>query len=120
MQPKILVIDDDLSILEVVKIILEDQGYFVITNSNGIGLEEVITSYKPDLVLLDIWMAKNSGENITLTLKSRPDTKNIPVILVSANNDTETIAKKCGADDFLPKPFDITDLVKKIQKYTVI
>lgn len=117
MSSTILVIDDDPAILEVVKIILEDKGFFVVTNSNGLNIEETLHSCKPSLILMDIWMAHKSGEEIARQLKSQNHTHNIPIIMVSANNDTEIIAKKAGADDFLSKPFDISDLLGKIEKY---
>jgi CheY-like chemotaxis protein len=69
---------------------------------------------QPDLLLLDIWMSGLDGREICKALKLQDHTKHIPIILVSANRDTEQIAHDAGADDFLNKPFDMDDLLRKV------
>jgi CheY-like chemotaxis protein len=113
---KILIADDDPGILEVMQLMLEDEGYEVITTVNGRTVE-AIKEHLPDLILLDIWMSGQDGRNICRGLKSKETTKHIPVIMVSANKDTEDIAKQAGADDFLSKPFDIENLLGKVKRY---
>lgn len=117
MNKKILVVDDDLAILEVIKIILEDKGYNVLTNSNGATVHTSIEEHQPDLILLDIWMSGFDGRDISKKLKSHHKTQHIPVIVISAHNDTEKMAKEAGADDFLAKPFDIEDLLTKVESH---
>lgn len=112
---KILVCDDDPGILEVMKIILEESAYEVKTVSTGKGIQKVIKDYQPDLMFLDLWMPKIDGREITKILKKDPQTKNVPIIIVSALNDTEQIAKGIQADGFLPKPFNIADLLKIVE-----
>lgn len=118
LKKRVYVADDDPAILEIITMILEDEGFEVETSADGRSLQEdgVIT---PDLVLLDIRMSGSDGGEICRNLKSKADTKNIPVILVSANKDITTIAKNCSANDFLPKPFEINDLIQLTRKYTV-
>ena len=114
---KVVVADDDESILEVVKIMLEDFGsYQVQTESNGeklLKMEEDL----PDLILLDLWMSGMYGGDICESLKSNPKTKNIPVILFSANRDIKQIQQKVLADDYIEKPFDMNNLLSKIKKH---
>ena len=110
---KILVADDDPAILDVVTIILEDAGYDVKTTVNG-KTEVFAQKYLPDLILLDIWMSGHNGKNICIRLKAKKLTSRIPIIMISANKDTEKIAKEAGADGFLTKPFDIQALLSKV------
>jgi len=114
---KILVADDDASILEVMEIILKDAGYDLIIVTDGKVIEKKIIELKPNLVLLDIWMAGEDGGEIAKNLKASSATKDTPIIIVSANNDTAKIAKEAGADDFLAKPFDMHELLLLIKKY---
>jgi Response regulator containing CheY-like receiver, AAA-type ATPase, and DNA-binding domains len=113
---KILVADDDAGIVDAMQILLEDEGYEVITTMDGANVEKLY-SQKPDLVFLDIWMSGINGGTICETLKANEATKNIPVVIFSANRDTEQIALQCGADDFLSKPFEIKQLLDIVHKY---
>lgn len=116
MRKKILVCDDDAGILEVVKIVLEDKGYEVITFADGI-LEKVAQKIKPALLIIDIWIGKADGSKSVKKLKQLENFRNIPMVLFSALTDGRKIAEECGADDFLAKPFEIKDLVDKVEKY---
>jgi DNA-binding response OmpR family regulator len=112
MKARIMIADDDPGILDAVCIMLEDAGYEVDMMSDG---ESVKAMEKvPDLLLLDIWMSGVNGGEVCRYLRERNDTKNLPVIMVSANKDTEQIATESGADDFVTKPFDIDVLLNKI------
>jgi DNA-binding response OmpR family regulator len=113
---KILVADDDPGILEAIQIMLEDEGYDVMVTVNGETVAKIFEQ-EPDLLLLDIWMSGQSGEDICKALKASESTKHIPIIMISANRDTEAIAKSAGADDFITKPFDIDNLLSKVKKY---
>lgn len=113
---KILVCDDDPGILEVIKIILEENNFEVYTTSTGKGIQKTIASFKPDMLFLDIWMPGIDGKEITTILKRDPALKKLPVIIISALNDIQDIAAKVGADDFLSKPFTIAALLKVVEK----
>jgi DNA-binding response OmpR family regulator len=113
---KILVCDDDQGILDIVSIILESNDYQVKTLNNGKSIEKKISDYKPDLILLDLWMPGADGKEVTKILKRQELTKNIPIIIVSALNETEKISKEIGADGFLAKPFDMNDLLLTVEK----
>jgi len=110
----ILVCDDDAGIVDVATLILEEQGYEVATASRG---EEVLTAIqdpRPDLVILDLWMPGITGDKITQRLKQNSDTASIPVIIFSANRDTQKIATEVGANACISKPFDISELEEKV------
>ncbi|MDQ3008252.1 MAG: response regulator [bacterium] len=113
---KILVADDDSGILEVISLMLEDAGYDVETTVNG-ETEVMVEKYLPDLILLDIWMSGMDGRKICKSLKGQKLTKHIPIIMISANKDTENIAKESGANDFIAKPFEMQDLLNKVDKH---
>jgi len=113
---KILVADDDPAILEVITLILEDAGYEVTNSVNGETVEKADGAL-PDLILLDIWMSGMDGREICKHLKTKQKTKNIPIIMVSANRDAEAIALEAGANDFLAKPFDMYRLLSMVEKY---
>lgn len=113
---KIAIIDDDKSIVEVITLILEDEGYEVISATDSETYYKLMKA-NPDLLLLDIWMPGKNGEEICKDLKAKATTKHIPIILVSANQSTERVARKAGADDFITKPFEMEDLLAKVAKY---
>lgn len=113
---KIFVCDDDPGILEVVKIILEQNNYKVLTASSGKGIQKKLAESQPNLLLLDLWMPGIEGTEITRILKKDDSTKNIPIIIISALSDTNNITRQIGADGFLPKPFAISDLLAIVKK----
>lgn len=113
---KILVVDDDHSIVDVMDIILKEAGFEVINTTQGSEAIMLAQKEKPDLILLDILMSGFDGREITKKLKRNGKTKNIPVIIISANKFTKEIARQIGADDFILKPFEMNDLLAKVRK----
>jgi DNA-binding response OmpR family regulator len=113
---RILAVDDNEDILEVMKLILEDFGYEVVTLTDGNLLFDKVTESHPDLVLLDVMLGNADGRELCREMKARIETKDIPVILVSASHHvSDRISLSIGApDDFLAKPFNITDLLEKV------
>ncbi len=113
---KILIADDDPAILEVLAIFLEEVGYEVETTHDGHTLQTFENGY-PDVLLLDIWMSGVNGRDLCRFLKSQEETRNLPILLISANRDMERIAREAGADDFIAKPFDLDKLLNKIEQW---
>lgn len=113
-------VDDDKDILEVLKYILEDSGYDVDTLADGHFLFDTIKKNQPDLILLDVMLGGMDGRELCKQLKHTPATHNIPVILVSASH---TITKfdddDESPDDFIPKPFEISQLLNSVHKQLV-
>jgi len=114
---RILAVDDNQDILEVLRFILEDSGYEVDTLSDGHQLFQQIKKSQPDLILLDIMLGDMDGRILCKDVKQSADTHNIPVILVSASHNIGDSMKQNGApDDFIAKPFDMTDLLNTIER----
>lgn len=111
-----MIADDDTAILEAMQMMLEDAGYEVIATPDGNTVQNMLDGL-PDVLLLDIWMSGMDGTDICRHLKSQNRTKHIPIILCSANKDTRKLAKACGANDFLAKPFEMNDLLDKVKRY---
>lgn len=114
---RVMVADDDKGILEAMQIMLEDAGYEVMATEDGRTVQDLKDNL-PDVLLLDIWMSGMDGTGICQYLKGHNRTKHLPIILCSANKDTKKLAKECGADDFLAKPFEMMDLLNMIKRYT--
>ena len=115
-KPKIMIADDDPAILDATSMILQDEGYAVEVTTDC-GKLHTTTSKLPDLLLLDIWMSGLDGRDICKFVKQNKRTRHIPVIMISANRDTEKIAREVGAEDFIAKPFDIDELLAKVEKH---
>ncbi len=114
---KVLVIDDEVHLLEVMKTNLEIEGYDVVTEISGeTGLVSAVVD-QPDVVILDIMMPDVDGWEICQRLRSDPRTKYIPVIMLTALDETHHVVKgfECGADDYLAKPFDNAELFARIK-----
>jgi CheY-like chemotaxis protein len=112
---KVMVADDDPAILDVMRMMLEFEGYEVSTTPNGATILKMEMDL-PDLLLLDIRMSGTDGRDICRKLKQDEKTRNIPVVLVSASRDIEQSAFEAGADDFIAKPFEMIELLQKIEK----
>jgi DNA-binding response OmpR family regulator len=113
-QHKILVVDDDPGIVDILSLMLRDEGYEVDIASEPASINQMHSNL-PDLILLDIWMSGTNGSEICRNLKTKKSTKHIPIIMISANRDTEDIAKEAGADDFIVKPFEMSTLLEKVK-----
>ncbi|MBN1288322.1 MAG: response regulator [Actinobacteria bacterium] len=114
---KILVIDDEVLLLEVMKTNLEIEGYEVITEMSGeTGLVSAVVE-QPDIIILDIMMPDLDGWEICRRLRSDTRTKYIPVIMLTALDKTHHVVKgfECGADDYLAKPFENPELFARIK-----
>jgi len=110
-------VDDDKDILEVLQYILEDFGYEVDTLSDGHYLFDKINEYTPDLILLDIMLGNMDGRELCKDVKAKPETQDIPIILISASHTITGSFHQNGApDDFIAKPFDIKTLINCIER----
>lgn len=112
---KILVVDDDPDILDAVSLLLEGEGYEVSVSERGDGVEDLSDGDLPDLILLDLILSGRDGGDICRLLKSRSETRDVPVVMMSAHSEAEKAASEAGADGFLAKPFEIDRLLQTIQ-----
>ncbi|MEP7253844.1 MAG: response regulator [Ginsengibacter sp.] len=111
---KILVIDDDIEILKVVKLILALEGFAVEIENRWENTFSKIESFKPDLILLDITLGGEDGRNISRQIKSKASLRHIHIVLFSAKLGVHKHFSECLADDFIAKPFDAQELLNKI------
>ena len=116
---KIIIVDDDVSILDSLGIMLDFEGFEVNTFMRGSEIFRLIeTENKPNLILLDMWLCGEDGRDICKQLKSNERTKNIPVIIMSASRGLAHTALEAGANDFIAKPFEIEDIINKLNRLT--
>ncbi|WP_461790576.1 response regulator [Pedobacter sp.] len=111
-QKRILIIEDDPDILDILDIIFVEDGYEVITNATGMLADEIAV-INPDLILLDVRISgfQMTGAQLCWELKSLPQTKDMPVVLLSAERDLHRLAEEAHADAMVNKPFDIEQLL---------
>ena len=111
---KILVIDDEKRIVEIIKAYLEREGYEVIAAYDGNKAIELARSQSPDLIILDLMLPQVSGLDVCRTLRKESD---LPIIMVTARDEItdKIIGLELGADDYLTKPFDTKELVTRVR-----
>lgn len=115
---KIIIVDDDVAILDSLSLILDFEGYEVKTFERGTEIFNSIESnFKPDIILLDMWLSQEDGRDICKKLKNSDSTKNIPVIIMSASRGLENSALDSGADAFIAKPFEFDEVIGKLNKF---
>lgn len=113
---KILVVDDDSGIGEMLKTLLEFYDYNVTVTAKPEDTERLILQKDIDLVMLDMLISGVDGTDICSRLRKSPETQDIPVLMMSALHDAGHKCREAGANDFIAKPFEMEDLVAKIQK----
>jgi len=113
---RILVVDDEIYIVHILDFSLGMEGYEVVTALDGEQALEKARAEKPDLIVLDIMMPKLDGYETCKRLKADPETKDVPVILLSAKgrNVDQKVGFEVGADDYITKPFSPRKLVERI------
>ena len=113
---KVFVIDDDIAILELIKINLELSGYNVQTSSDPIKGFQMIKQENPDLIILDVMMPEVDGYSLALKIRQQDATKKIPIIMLTALGELDDKLKgfNSGVDDYLTKPFEIEELKARV------
>lgn len=116
---KVIVVDDSPAILDSVKLMLDMEGFDVTNYERGSEMFNSLTlTAKPDVILMDMWLSGEDGRDICKMIKSHQDFKNIPVVIMSASRGLGDSALESGAVDFIPKPFDLGEIVEKIRYYS--
>ena len=111
---RILIIEDDNDISEIVKHMLENDGFNVCTHNSGLEVPEAVHYYQPHLILLDIQLPGKSGTEVCKEIKQL---HSIPVILFSAYTLQQNVYNNSEADAFIQKPFEIKDLLGTIKSF---
>jgi DNA-binding response OmpR family regulator len=114
MKKKILVIEKNQSIIEIIAIVLTSEGYDVRLSQTETGILDQILEYQPDAILLDIVFPSEEGTELCRTIKATESIKNIPVIVLSTYNKIEKVKEIC-ADEVIEKPFDISFLLETVK-----
>ena len=109
-----MVIDDNKDILEIVTLIFEKHGFEIETTPKGEEAFSHITSFCPQIILLDVFLGGMDGRDLCNALKANPLTAHIPVIMFSAHSSWDNVIKVCKADAFIAKPFNVNELVTKV------
>ena len=117
MNANILIADDEPNQLELMSFNLSNAGYSIIKATNGKEAIELIENHSPDLIILDWMMPKMSGIDVCRTLRSRSETKQIPIIILSARSEDsdKSLGLDTGADDYISKPFSPKELISRVK-----
>ena len=110
-----MVVEDDPHIRELIEYILEDHEIEVVSFRNALNFLNASAHIHPDLYLLDIMLPDGNGIELCKELKARKTTRETPVIMMSAHSDP--LHSECEAEDFIAKPFDIENLVARVEQY---
>lgn len=116
---RILVVDDTLENIQVLGIVLKKEGYVINVAQDGKTALEMVEKVQPNLILLDIVMPEMDGYEVCRRLKQNPETKEIPVIFLTAKADTESIVAgfETGAVDYITKPFRKQELLARVKTH---
>lgn len=116
---KILIVDDEQDIVESLKFVLEASNFTCYTADNGEDGLRMAKEIVPDLIILDVMMPKINGYKISRLLKYDAKYKNIPILMVTARSQEEDklIGEETGADEYITKPFELDEVVKKVEQY---
>ncbi|OGS35288.1 MAG: hypothetical protein A2474_05845 [Elusimicrobia bacterium RIFOXYC2_FULL_34_12] len=116
MNKKILIVDDEKDIVDIMSMFLNAEGYYTSCAYDGLDALEKVKCNKPDLIVLDVMMPRMDGFTVNQKLKENPETKDIPVIVVTGKNDLRKIeeaVKKDSIKSYIKKPFSMTELLEK-------
>src|SRR5689334_23968337 len=119
--PKILIIDDDVTITELLKFLVKMEGHVPTTVNDSTKAIEIASSVNPDLITLDLMMPGLTGFELCKLLHEDPKFSNTPIVIVSAKDDSESKeqAMQAGATDYLTKPFGMDEFLNKIKPFMV-
>lgn len=117
--PKILVVDDEPDVVSMLERTLRAEGFEVIAAYDGIGALDVVSSEKPDLILLDLMMPMISGYEVCEQIKANPQTQHIPVVCISSAHTPDARAQslRAGAATLVTKPFMPNELIAQIKRH---
>lgn len=114
---RILCVDDDPDLLRMTKLVLERRGFMVLTLKGAADILGAVRQFIPDLIFIDHRMPDVMGTEATRSLKADPEYRHIPVIYFTDEASIRALAEEAGADDWLPKPFKIEELMGMVNKY---
>lgn len=113
----ILVVEDDPQVARLIALVLQRNGYDSQVVSDGQSALDRARSLMPSMIFADLTIKGMGGDALCSALKSQPETQNIPYVVVSGDRDVAEKARRCGADDYMGKPFEFDDLIRLVTKY---
>jgi CheY-like chemotaxis protein len=117
---QVLIVDDDTAILEMIAELLSYEGHRVVTYSEGREAVAFARTTPPALILLDLMMPEMSGWQVISALRSSPQTRTIPIVLLSARRDLADAARELKVAAYLEKPFDLEELLDIVRNYVTL
>jgi len=114
----ILVVDDDLELGIMLKILLEHKGFFVIILNRADQVTETLNNNNVHVIILDMLIGGIKGYEVCAQLKNNPATAHYPVMIMTAMPDAEAICRQAGANEFIAKPFEMDHIISKINTLT--
>lgn len=117
MRKCIYVVEDNAAIRDVIEFMLTEELYDVIVSPTATAFWKQMYQQIPDMVVLDIMLPDGNGLDICKQLKCNAKTHDIPVMIMSANNQISKVMAKCPADEFINKPFDLNDFADRIESH---
>ncbi len=114
MERKILVVDDERPIVDILKFNLEKEGFEVLTADNGLSALEFALTQNPDLILLDIMLPKMDGFDVCRKIREK---SSVPIIMITARDEEvdKVLGLELGADDYITKPFSVRELIARVK-----
>ena len=115
----VLIADDEIDIVETLKFMLESESFEVLTAYDGEEALKLARTAIPDIILLDVMMPKINGYKVSRLLKFDKKFQDIPILMITARSQEEDklIGEETGADEYITKPFDISEVIDLINKY---
>jgi excisionase family DNA binding protein len=114
---KVLVVDDDVELVELIEKVLVDDGRFEVrTAANGFDAGMMVKEYRPDMIILDVMLPDINGKEVCMRVRSDPSMEEVRILCISGMIEEDKIAdlKAAGANDFLHKPFDLEELIDRM------
>jgi CheY-like chemotaxis protein len=115
-RPRVLVIDDDDDVADILRQALSEEGYAVATVPHGAAALDILRLHEPEVILLDLRMPLMDGWSFAERYRTITGKAPAPIILISGVSDIATEARRVGADAFFRKPFDIDELIRAIER----
>ncbi|MEN6467987.1 MAG: response regulator [Smithella sp.] len=114
---KILIVDDEQDIADLVSYNLEKEGYVTIKAYDGGDVLKTVKNQKPDLIILDLMLPRMNGLDICRAIRANPETVQLPIIMLTAKSDEvdKIIGLEIGADDYMTKPFSVKELIARVR-----
>jgi CheY-like chemotaxis protein len=113
----ILVVEDDPQVARLIALVLQRNGHTSTVVADGQSALSAAKENTPAMIFADLTIRGMGGEALCSALKSAPETRNIPYIILSGDRDIAEKARVCGADDYMGKPFEFDDLIRLVNKY---